>query len=515
MSSSKQKLLLGLGLAAGVAALVGWQLCYRTWPVARYQRLLAAGGEKLRVEELLPPPVPWESNGAPLFSQSVSYRSQGTNLLDKNAPLAMHLVAPGRAQVGWAQPNVLSEQTNSWSQVEAALAQYEERLDLIREAAERPVFDFRLDYRQGPSLLLPHLAPLKWAVQHLTIATLCDLHDSNAVAATTNLEVMLALVKATGGERLAISQLVRLAMAQISLAATWELLQSPNLSDSQLAAIQRDWTQLQFLQPAEDALAMERALGQMMLERMRHSSAQFRQTLSMGGGSPWGGSPASSSLSFDKILGEIVAKAKEAQWRLCFSYPDQLRALKGYQVLLEAFRHVQSGQNYSVALSWQQARLKALGLESTNEELGLLFDPSGPDLHSLFSQSVVSLSRVLHRVYVMETGRELTITVIALQRYRLRHGQYPTELSALVPEFLAAMPRDPADGAGLRYRSEPEGTFLLYSVGEDGVDDGGDASPATKSESFGWQQGRDLVWPQPATAEQVRIYWEKKAKRRH
>jgi hypothetical protein len=220
-------------------------------------------------------------------------------------------------------------------------------------------------------------------------------------------------------------------------------------------------------------------------------------------------------LSFDKILGEIVAKTKEAQWRLGFSYPDQLRALKGYQVLLEAFRQAQSGKNYSVAVSWQQARLKALGLESTNAELGLLFDPSGPDLHSLFSQSVVSLTRMLNRVYVMETGRELTITAIALQRYRLRHGQYPTELSALVPEFLAAIPRDPADGAGLRYRADPEGTFLLYSVGEDGVDDGGNASPATKSESFGWQQGRDLVWPQPATAEQVRLYWEKKTKRRH
>src|ERR1043165_1915953 len=191
MTSYRKKLLLGLGLAAGVAALVGWQLCFRTWPVARYQRLLAAAGEKLRVEDLLPPPVPWESNGAIVFSQTVNYRSWGTNLLDKNAPLAMHMVAPGQAQVGWAQPNVLSEQTNSWSQVEAALAQYEERLDLIREAAERPVFDFRLDYRQVPSLLLPHLAPLKWAVQHLTIATLCDLHDGNVVPATTNLEVML------------------------------------------------------------------------------------------------------------------------------------------------------------------------------------------------------------------------------------------------------------------------------------------------------------------------------------
>jgi hypothetical protein len=68
------------------------------------------------------------------------------------------------------------------------------------------------------------------------------------------------------------------------------------------------------------------------------------------------------------------------------------------------------------------------------------------------------------------------VTAIALKRYQLRHGNYPTDLSMLVPEFLSTVPRDPVDGKLLRYRLNPDGTFLLYSVGEDGKDDGGDAS---------------------------------------
>ena len=159
------------------------------------------------------------------------------------------------------------------------------------------------------------------------------------------------------------------------------------------------------------------------------------------------------------------------------------------------------------------ARLADLGLQSTNEEFGHLFDPSGPDLRSLFSESVLSLSRIINRVLAIEAARQLAVTAIALKRYQLRHGQYPAGLSALLPEFAPTLPRDPADGNPLRYQLKPDGSFLLYSVGEDGIDNGGDASPAVKSESVNWSKGRDLVWPSPATAEEISAYRQSKAKK--
>ena len=513
MISCKVRVALRFALAVSALLLVAYLIHFRDrWAVAGYQRQLVAAGEKLKIEQLWQlPPLP-ESNGAPLFSQTIWSWSSATNLLDKNSLLAMHMVAPGKAMVGWDQPDISSEQTNTWAEMEAALSQFGGSLDLVRAAAEHPIFDFQLDYRLGPCLPLPHLGPLKRSVQRLTTAALCDLHRGDVAAAVADIQVMLALVKATTDEHLAISQLVRIAMAHIAFTATWELLQSPNLMDEQLAAVQRDWTELKFIEPAEDSLVLERAFGQMTLEQMRDSRAEFAQILYL-----WSSGPVNSRSSIgqkgDAFLREVFVGAKQTYWHLFLSYPDQLRSLKGHQVLLDSFRLVRARQSFNVALHRQPARLAELGLESRNDEFGPFFDPSGPDLRSIFSQSVVSLSRMLNRVLAVAVAREMAIAALALKRYQLRHGHYPDDLSALVPEFFGAVPRDPADGQPLRYHLKPDGTFLLYSIGEDCADNGGDASPAVKSESFNWQKGRDLVWPSPATLEEVKAYRQRTAKK--
>ena len=67
------------------------------------------------------------------------------------------------------------------------------------------------------------------------------------------------------------------------------------------------------------------------------------------------------------------------------------------------------------------------------------------------------------------------------------------------------------DGKPLRYALNSDGTYVLYSVGDDGKDDGGDASPAAASKSTYWLQGRDWVWPQPASEAEIKMYYEKEA----
>src|SRR2546425_4050441 len=104
----------------------------------------------------------------------------------------------------------------------------------------------------------------------------------------------------------------------------------------------------------------------------------------------------------------------------------------------------------------------------------------------------------------LEAQREMTVAAIALKRFSLRHGKPAPTLAALVPEFLLQTPKDLIDGQPLRYRLRADGSFLLYSVNEDGKDDNGDprpTSPASQNYSFG--NGRDMVWPMPATAEEI------------
>jgi len=71
--------------------------------------------------------------------------------------------------------------------------------------------------------------------------------------------------------------------------------------------------------------------------------------------------------------------------------------------------------------------------------------------------------------------------LLALERYRCAHGEYPATLDELVPTALESLPLDPFSGAPFRYQRVPateegDDSFLLYSVGADGKDDGGVAS---------------------------------------
>lgn len=63
-------------------------------------------------------------------------------------------------------------------------------------------------------------------------------------------------------------------------------------------------------------------------------------------------------------------------------------------------------------------------------------------------------------------------TVCGLERYHLKHGTYPEELSALVPDFLPAVPTEISTLQPLRYRREGSG-FLLWSPGWNERDEAG------------------------------------------
>lgn len=82
---------------------------------------------------------------------------------------------------------------------------------------------------------------------------------------------------------------------------------------------------------------------------------------------------------------------------------------------------------------------------------------------------------------IFEARRHAVLTIIAIESFRRARGVWPTTLAELSPAYLPRVPRDPFDGAPLRYRpASPDDQMpLLYSVGVDGVDDDG-APPATK-----------------------------------
>jgi hypothetical protein len=302
-------------------------------------------------------------------------------------------------------------------------------------------------------------------------------------------------------------------MAAIAVTPTWEWLQATNVTDTQLAAVQNEWQQMDFLSDAEYAFKMERAWAVDAIKKARISHEEFQKVFrpaTYGGG--YGYSSSSGTWPFD--LETLTEKPRyemaEVLWRSSWSYTDERRTLQSDQIILETLRAMQTNRSqfYQADYDAMKGRLSSLGITNAGEAFFQALKI--PDLSETFGSG--GLSSVVEKAIRIQTACRITVTAIALKRFQLQRGKWPDTLTDLVPEFISSVPIDPYDGKPLRYHPNADGTYLLYSVAEDGVDNGGDPTlpVGISSSSLYWQNthARDWVWPQPATPAEIKYFRE-------
>jgi hypothetical protein len=122
---------------------------------------------------------------------------------------------------------------------------------------------------------------------------------------------------------------------------------------------------------------------------------------------------------------------------------------------------------------------------------------SGFPPYKMFAKMLLpALDRAINKYAFAQANLDLAQVACALERYRLANGQYPETLAVLSPKFIAALPNDVISGEPLKYRRTNEGQFLLYSVGWNGQDDGGNVGMTkTGTTPHVDQTQGDWVWP--------------------
>jgi hypothetical protein len=435
-----------------------------------FKAQLVAKGEKLAIADHVPKLPPALSNAAPDF---LAAANRLTELKAEWQPSRMRLVAPGKARVTWQQVELPTDkEPDLWPFITAHTEENRPLLTGMAVALERPEMVFDVDYSGGPSLPLPHLIAQKNAFAALVNATIVDLRRGPSSEAIAHANHAVGLTRRLR-EPLIISQLMRSAMTVIAQQTTWELLQSEHLSETNLKQHQQEWDALELLGDWVGALNIERASCIETYQRCREKPA-----------------------SVGALTGQAEIRVSFF-WASWLSYADEQWWLSQHQVWLDGARSLQAHRNANLAL------------RHAKESEAKLTPPSH-ESKTLSNQLISSLEENQWRIARSESVRRLTIVAIALHRHRLKHGQFPASLSALVPEFLAEAPRDFMDGQPLRYQLQPDGSFRLWSVGEDFKDDGGDATTvgANSTNPLFWLNYRDWVWPQPASDEEVRRYHE-------
>lgn len=469
------------------------------WMLKRWKARMATQGEELIMDRLVPRNPPPEENGLP---QLVWIASQLGSLPAHFQPTVPAYALPGKAVVitkfnEW--PPRRSARTNlTWVRVAEQLAPQESRLEAALETIQAGVSHANLNYRRGFGILLPHLARLKGLAQFLSAAALHDLHQGQPEPALAKLKGILALAESQKDEPIIISQIVRATVMQIGFNLTWELLQYDCWSEAQLAELQTAWARLDFLTGMEKALSMERSIVVLEFDRIRSSELSLGALLDQS----WGGNPAAptpSLLSFDWVerMFDVRERIFTPLWIFAWSEHDELHFCKSVQDILKTQREARLQKSGAAMI----ARVEQL----EEKRRASLYD----NVRFLVSRAISgALGSSFRQAWRAQATREIALTAIALKRYELRHQKLPAALAQLVPEFLPQPPVDYMDGQPLRYCLDSDSTWLVYSVGLDGHDDGGDATISSKSKSstFTYQNGHDLVWPQPATQLETAVW---------
>ena len=107
-----------------------------------------------------------------------------------------------------------------------------------------------------------------------------------------------------------------------------------------------------------------------------------------------------------------------------------------------------------------------------------LFDPSRAGHDSLTAEMVLydfpALWQVRDTLMAeadLRASYDVVLAALTVEQWRIAHGRWPESLADLGP-----VPTDPFTGAALTYKVDERGV-LLYSLGDNGEDDGGNPPP--------------------------------------
>jgi hypothetical protein len=469
--------------------------------LSRYKKALAAQGEKLAAAGLRSS-ISDADNAASAVYAAIERLTNGL-IVPNDYPPCMKLTPSGSAIVGFRDSEwVEDKKTNSWEQVAADVQPNAAVLASLRTLLAGTAFDNRLDYSQGFRMKLPDLASPKYLTRWFGSSAQLALRDGRIADALGELEAQVRIARLLAEDRIAISELVRIAIAAIARGTTWEALQAEGWTDEQLARLQQAWEEQSFTASMARSLKGERIFSDISSEMMRASNVDavaalfWQEDYSRQVQEHMFGEQVEEPSAWQSIAGFFKKQVYCRVWRFAWSHQDQRHGLETMQGLIEAARSVVTNKSAT-----ELQELIAQIEEDVHQRT--FYDR----LRFPNAESLAVTARFTSKALRAETDRSMTLCAIALKRYALRHGKFPKSLDALVPEFVSAAPVDWMDGKPLRYRLNADGSFLLYSVGENLTDDGGDSSPSPDhaGSRAAWFR-KDYVWPTPATPEEVEAY---------
>jgi hypothetical protein len=358
--------------------------------------------------------------------------------------------------------------------VAAWLTKHEAQIDRLVAAADRPHY-----WLPSPSLLdgkqellvgawVSDLQGLRGVSRVLGYRALWHMGENRPAAAWRDILAIRRLARLVAppgrGPQFLVAHLIAVALDATADVATRRLLAMPALSADVLATIRRDLEGLGPIVAMADVLAGERFVtNDVVVWLARRIPGGRRERMRLGG---------------EFLMGSgDLALLTSLDWNLI------LERLNGHYEELESARRLATYQAREAAVQEMESRWERPAPAALARAGGVLLQVCSCGHRSdriadrLLVTLAPALSAVLRAVTRSEAQFALTKTAAALAAWRADRGPdappYPERLDDLVPKYLAVVPVDPFTDKPFIYERRGDG-YLLASVGENGVYDGGD-----------------------------------------
>lgn len=336
---------------------------------------------------------------------------------------------------------------NQIDRLEQELAALKEFLDLGREAVRLPCPQVPTATDNG--FLLPYLSPVRSLARAYCISAYKKAHVGDFDGAFADLDTAMRIGGLVSKGGCLINYLVDIACSQIACETAWHITTRYSVPDSSehrfLQAVQQFESEIE---PLAEALRYEHLTTQ--------GSIDLLITKGPGAFGASGGLPHQ---FFMPIAGGIAGV-------FLGSGPATVKRNLSYAYA----RLIQIAENpYDPSAS---AAFEASLRSGHPATLLLRRDPVGLILAGMF---LPSLSHAITKAH-QRTAMLRTLTAyLAIREFLHQNGRFPDVPADLVPVELPRWPVDPFDGNPIRCRPPVDGVWLVYSVGENLKDDGGEA----------------------------------------
>lgn len=350
--------------------------------------------------------------------------------------------------------------------------------ELIEASRRRPLSRFEIAYTDEckAGILLPHLAPLKGMFYTLQTRTVANLSIGRIDDAFTDVNLMFTLTDSMAAEPIIISKLVRQACLQATLQTVWEGLVDHRWKPEHLVHWQQKLSGYDFIKDGYHGLVGERAFGNGNLEFLR----EYPHLMGRIGYNDSGVSLPSS----DGWEGHWF-KLIPGGW----FYFEQLNYNIAYDQFILA---ATSPTKEQIDLKKQKKISKAMELEFADR------NPWKAILgHRVLSHLLLPwVKNFTQKSVYAQSTTDLAIVAIGLERYHLKHQDYPASLDILVPDYVPVLPLDITVKTSFKYERQSKDDFRLWSVGWNEKDENGEM--AAKGSTRNNLDEGDWTWPQAA-----------------